>query len=480
MNNRNAKDPFTRELEQVRKSNKQAVRPAQHSGTEETEIESLALPEADPWPILGADAYHGVFGEYARLVEPETEADVCAVLLQSLVLFGNCVGREPFFMVGATRHYANLFVAVVGKTSAKKGTALDLSRHLFAEAEPEWYSLALRSGLSSGEGLIQCVADAGADEPSRDKRAMIIETEFGRTLTAKGRDGNTLSAVLRDAWDGRDLACLTREQLRATAPHVSVIAHITPAELAERFSRVDMANGFANRFLWPVIRRARKIPSGGRVPDIARLREKVADAVATARRIGEVRRDDAAEKLWAEVYDELEAEGRDDIHAEVTARAAAQCLRLSMIYALADGYGQVSPIHLRAALAAWNFCDHSARRLFAGKSKPTLANRIHAFLVQAGNNGMTRTEIHVAFHRNEKAEALLAALSNLKDDGRARNEPVLRGSRSIEVWYAVTNERIERTIKPQTEIQKASSLNSSIRRESGSNPEPPEEPAIQG
>ena len=168
------------------------------------EIEDLPLPESDPWPVLGVDAYHGVFGEYARLVEPESESDPSAVLLQSLVLFGNAVGREPFFKVGATRHHANLFLALVGRTSGKKGTALDLARYLLQEADPVWTSHGIRSGLSSGEGLIQCVADAGPDEPARDKRAMILETEFGRTLAAKGRDGNTLSAILRDAWDGRE------------------------------------------------------------------------------------------------------------------------------------------------------------------------------------------------------------------------------------------------------------------------------------
>jgi hypothetical protein len=425
-----------------------------------TEIENLPLPESDPWPVLEEEAFYGIFGEYARLVEPQTEAEVSAVLLQLLVLFGNAVGREPFFTVGATQHHANLFLALVAKTTAKKGTALDLARYFLEAADSGWTSHGIRSGLSSGEGLIQCVADAGPDEPARDKRAMILETEFGRTLTAKGRDGNTLSAVLRDAWDGRDLASLTRQQLKSTQPHISIIGHITPAELAALLARVDLANGFSNRFLWAITKRARHLPSGGQLPDVTYLRARLSDAIMTARRIGEVRRDAAAERLWEEVYGDLEDEGREDLHGEVTARAAAQCLRLSMIFALADSSCDVRPVHLRAALAVWKYCDNSARRLFAGRSRPTLAGRILAILAQAGEYGLTRTQIHNALHRNEKGEAILAALVELEAEGKARRGTGTMGGRTVEVWYASTKKRIERIQAPANVVNSLNSSNS--------------------
>ena len=47
----------------------------------------------DLWPQpLGEDAYHGVAGELLRLIEPGTEADSTAILLQLLAAFGNVCG----------------------------------------------------------------------------------------------------------------------------------------------------------------------------------------------------------------------------------------------------------------------------------------------------------------------------------------------------------------------------------------------------
>jgi len=63
----------------------------------------------------------------------------------------------------------------------------------------------------------------------------VVEPEFVSVLKATGRDINTLSPVLRAAWDGRPLALLTRTApARASAAHISVVGHITAAELAHR------------------------------------------------------------------------------------------------------------------------------------------------------------------------------------------------------------------------------------------------------
>ena len=58
-----------------------------------------------------------VAGQIVQLADPHTEADPVATLVQVLAAFGNMIGRTCFFSVGATRHYLNLFVALVGLTS---------------------------------------------------------------------------------------------------------------------------------------------------------------------------------------------------------------------------------------------------------------------------------------------------------------------------------------------------------------------------
>lgn len=55
---------------------------------------------------------------------------------------------------------------------------------------------------------------------------MAVETEFAPVLTRAGRDGSTLGPVLRQAWDGSNLATLSKGgPAIATGPHVSLIGH---------------------------------------------------------------------------------------------------------------------------------------------------------------------------------------------------------------------------------------------------------------
>ena len=77
-----------------------------------------------------------------------------------------------------------------------------------------------------------------------DKRLFVIEPEFAGALSVMERSGNTLSPLIRQAWDGGNLATLTRNSpLRATAPHISITGHITVDELRARLCRADRANG---------------------------------------------------------------------------------------------------------------------------------------------------------------------------------------------------------------------------------------------
>jgi hypothetical protein len=112
------------------------------------------------WPDPPADAaYHGLAGEIVHAIEPHSEADPVALLVQLLVGFGNAVGRTPYAAVEADQHHTNLFTCLVGDTAkARKGTSWGHPRKLLTEADPDW-SERIVGGLSSGEGLIAQVAD---------------------------------------------------------------------------------------------------------------------------------------------------------------------------------------------------------------------------------------------------------------------------------------------------------------------------------
>jgi hypothetical protein len=231
-------------------------------------------------PDTLAEACHGIVGDIVRAIEPETEADPWGVLVSLLAHCGNAIGRGVWTQVGTARHHANDFVVLVGTTASGKGQAEDVCEYVMRQADDE-FDERTGGGLSSGEGLIERVRDDDDDDDgsfsmATEKRFIAVETEFNRTLTASRRDGSTLSHILRDAWDGKPLSVLTRtgstrkapaKPLKASCAHVSVIAHITPTELAHATAKAsgvnEIGNGFANRFLWCRVERSRLLPHGG-------------------------------------------------------------------------------------------------------------------------------------------------------------------------------------------------------------------------
>src|SRR5262245_27469608 len=79
------------------------------------------------WPAKPSEeAFHGLVGEVVGVIEPHSEVDPVAILIQLIVAFGNVIGRNAYFAVESTKHHLNLFAVLVGRTSkSRKGTSLD-------------------------------------------------------------------------------------------------------------------------------------------------------------------------------------------------------------------------------------------------------------------------------------------------------------------------------------------------------------------
>jgi hypothetical protein len=408
------------------------------------------------WPIIDGAAYYGLAGEVVRTIEPHSEADPIALLLQFLTLAGNAIGRTPYYQVESDRHHANLFGVLVGESAkGRKGTSMGRIRAVVRVADETWNDQRLKGGLSSGEGLINEVRDPverwdakegrleTIDPGVSDKRLMVVEAEFAGALAAAERHGNTLSPLVRRAWDGDKLATMTRSSpLCATGGHISVIGHITQDELRARLTRTDMANGLANRFLFALIRRSKELPFGGELNDseILYLGQQLTGVIQKAKTIGRVIMTDAAKVKWRAVYGALSS-GRPGLLGAITARAEAQAVRLALIYALLDGRGEIDEPHLQAALAVWEYCEASAAYIFGNALGDPIADEILRALQQAGSDGMTRTAIRDLFGRHKSADRIGAALTLLMTRGRARPEPRDSGGRPVETWFAVAEAR---------------------------------------
>jgi len=375
------------------------------------------------WPSLDGDALHGLLGEIVGTIEPETEADSAGILVSLLTSFGNSVGNGPRLPVGAGVHHSNLFTCLVGDTASGKGQAWSIASRIMKRADPEWYRECLARGLSSGEGFVERLNDPDSDDPFSVpplKRLLCLQSEFARPITAMRREGNTLSPILRSAWDCEPLEVMTRgkSKLRASNAFVSVLAQITPDELRKILTNsVEVVNGFANRFLWCLVRCQRLLPHGGNVAVLDAFDDRLRIALEKAKTIRDMRRSTEADRLWETVYPELKR-SRKGAYGRTVDRACPQVVRLSMIYALADGLPTIESDHLKAALAVWNYCDESARILFGEDENE--GDSVSAKILEVLQEGpKTKTEIRQRLSSSARSR-YSDVLEELERSGRIR------------------------------------------------------------
>jgi hypothetical protein len=405
------------------------------------------------WPKnLAENALYGLAGDIVRVVEPETEADPAALLLQFLVAFGNAIGPQPYFDIEGAWQKTNLFCLVVGRSAkARKGTAWAHVKRILEDVDRIWTQKCLASNLSSGEGVIWAVRDpapkkgtgaehkrAGIEKAMVDKRLMVIQSEFASALRIQRREGNVLSPILRQAWDSGKLRILTKNSpAETTGAHVSVIGHITLDELRREMSETDEANGYANRFLFCCAERTKLLPLGGRIDKqvLRPLVRRLIQAKFDSHKVGRLDFSSKARKLWCQRYPRLTAEVPGMLGA-ITARAEAQVLRLAIIYALLDRSDTIKTQHLRAALAVWRYCSHSARYIFGGAMGDRIADKILRAL-RVKKEGMSRTDIRNLFKRNLDAKRIGRALDFLSQYSLAACLIEETEGRPIERWSAL-------------------------------------------
>jgi hypothetical protein len=395
---------------------------------------------------LGPAAFHGLLGKTVRMIEPVTEAATVGVLVSYATAFGVAVGPTPFVLADGARHTARLFAVLVGKTArARKGTSWRVTRNVWTQADAEFVARRIFGGFGSGEALIEAVGEAveeNDDQPAEpgDPRALILEEEFARILRVGERDGSTLSPVIRQAWDDGDLSVLTRKRpVRARGAHIGVLAHITVDELLARLRGLELANGFGNRFIFIHVERSKRIPDGRGLDrdEVERLGYEWRKTLERARTCaGPIKRSREADKLWRDWYLSLD-DDRPGMLGALLARAEAQVLRLSLIYALADGEATIDAPHLYAALEVWRYAEQSALMIFGDAVGDPLADLILRELRDRRDKGMSRTEIREAIGHHAPGEKIEAALDLLESRSLARCGRVPTGGRSTERWYAI-------------------------------------------
>jgi putative DNA primase/helicase len=232
-------------------------------------------------PSMPPEGFPGILCDVVNAACASSEAHPVAVAANFIAWFACCIGRGPFQRIGDAVIHARPYMLICGKSGkARKGTAENTAREIYRRAD-----VMLRQqlgnkdvlrfhagGMSTGEGIAWAIRDAreaddkgkGGDDGIHDKRLVVIEPEFANVLAQVKRDGNTLSPVVRNLWDGRDIEPMTKTaQTKASRPHVVIVGHITGFELREKSTENDAVKG------------RRIFPSRGRSNFPTRLRRVV-------------------------------------------------------------------------------------------------------------------------------------------------------------------------------------------------------------
>lgn len=426
---------------------------------------------------MGDEAFYGLAGEVVAAVEDETEADREPILVQFLAAFGNIVGFGSYYEVENDRHFPRLFALVVGDSSSgSKGISWKRVEAFLNVMDAKWCNSRVFTGLSTGPGLAAAAervkgekqsllavisklvneddnkelseedllglfgqVRAQSQDESLQGRIFIRQGEFGSVLRVMQRTGETLSHVLRDAWDGNKLSVLTKsDPINVSGVHISLASHITEEELLRELNSVDMANGFGNRFLYVSAFRRQVVPSGRSVPSEV-LRDiglKLEEAKKHGQQELKYSLSDSAERLWESKFEHL-TRVRKGLTGKLLSRHKAQVIRLSLIYAILDkSPGVIELPHLEAAFAVWDYCEASVEWIFRHDQRTgnPIADKILSALRETdqetdpdaergedGDGGLTKTEISVdVLHQKYKASLVDEALYDLERAGLVR------------------------------------------------------------
>jgi len=255
------------------------------------------------------------------------------------------------------------------------------------------------------------------------------------------REGNTLSQILRDAWDGYRIQSQSLSHtLVGLNPTVSLVAYTTATELKKTLKEVNTFNGFSNRFLWTCTRRSKYLPFAGPVPDtvynelVGRLRD-VNEWVNQQGRIVMTLQDNmdtVAKRTWEIMYPKL-SQGGDDIISSITARSEVQAARLMLLYAVLDKSTVITTEHLKAAIAIIERSIQSVKFIYGDSTGDPIRDAIIEGLKQYGP--MTQTGIHrKIFQSNMEANKIKEALQKLSAKGMVICKTEATKGKTRKIW----------------------------------------------
>jgi predicted transcriptional regulator len=331
---------------------------------------------------------------------PLTDAPPSSLALASCVVMSALAGPAPS-LGWRGRHRAALFGVLVGHSGyGRKGATMREVQVAFQQVDPLLAEIEV-SGIGSGEVLVDILNESKANTVGT---SLIWEHEIANVLILASREGNIMSGNLRRAWDGDAVQSRSRAKGKSSAfgYNVAFMGGVTPSELEKRLTANDIANGWANRFLWF---HSEKRP-GGYDPTSDQTmapatKDYLRDCIDHARRLGGTMliKPQFSMRLTPGALSRMEATAtRLDIPpvgamGALQQRMPAHTIRLAMVAALFDQTAEVDEVHVEFGERMTAYALASMRSVFGIRVDDPVAMHILDVLTQVPDGWMNTTDL---------------------------------------------------------------------------------------
>jgi Bifunctional DNA primase/polymerase, N-terminal/Protein of unknown function (DUF3987) len=404
---------------------------------------------------LTEDSYWGLMGDFVDIAFPTTVASREMLLYQALPIFGAMLGKKWYMPFGADRHYAVPWTLSIANTSQGKGSVKNIVLSAAHAIDSQFAKTRVKSNIASGEALARVAAGTGM--LNSVTRFAWVMPEMAMLFNSMDREGSILSQMLRQAYDFDVLEnerSNKKNSVIATNYILGMMGTITPRELRETMPDINWSNGSANRFLWNIGAKTKKLKTSRLIPDFTAWAERFNRVMALdAHDMTEGGRsfDYSSDGLdyWEAWVDGLPEDDDESNFGMSQARLKPNCLRVASFYAQLDerrldGWQlAIEPKHIKAGIeivkrsgesVLWYLKSGTTAKLpvdFDEEDLRKLYDALTKKIKETGKMELTSTEITQMFsHKTSEQKDALCIRAKLRLDIRQTEK---RG-RPIHVW----------------------------------------------
>ncbi|MEU7830360.1 DUF3987 domain-containing protein [Nonomuraea sp. NPDC049129] len=362
-------------------------------------------------PVADPVMFTGPIGKMVDELDQYTEGSKVGVLVTLFAGLSAAVGTLPRVGTGTRKMPMSFWPVLVGATGrGRKGTATAIAMKVIESGLGDFAEHSLVYGLpATGLGFANELHERsvrGVALPT-----MFVEEEMDTFVTNAKRD-TKVGVYLRKAWDGANISHRTSQtDLMVKKPHVAIVGHIQPKNWGAISGSKDATGGTYNRFFPVWVEQSKKLPVFALVDPselIEKLGNRLRQIVNYASEVSDLTVPDDVAKIFEakhrEICDALTT-GSEEL-GQYTERAMAYMIRIAGLYCLADKREVLKVQDFDAALALVQYMVETVTYTLpeAEATGNDIPARVIAFIQEAGDEGVTSSEVKRKFQRTPAAE----------------------------------------------------------------------------